>query len=112
MKKPAAAFLAGLLFAFSLPAAAGGWDDRHGRWGHRHHHDHRHGVWPWAVPGLVLGAGILAIEATRPPPVIVAPVVTPPIRPPGRLWYYCETYRAYYPAVQFCPEGWRAVLAY
>ncbi|MFT4048199.1 MAG: OmpA family protein, partial [Solimonas sp.] len=31
--------------------------------------------------------------------------------PPTTYWYYCDSAKAYYPYVQQCPEGWRAVPA-
>jgi hypothetical protein len=49
-----------------------------------------------------------------PPPVIYPPpvVVAPPAPPAyGQTWYYCDNPRGYYPAVQNCPTGWRAVPA-
>ena len=112
MKKAFAGVLAGVLLCAALPAAAG-WE-RHDRHGHGHYRDHhRHGGSSWVVPGLVLGAGAIAVEAFRPPPVIVAPapvVLAPP--PPARVWYFCDMYQAYYPYVQHCPNGWRAVPSY
>jgi hypothetical protein len=115
MKRLAAGLFAATLLAAALPASAGGRGDRHDRWedyGHRPHQHHRHhrphaNPWAWGAAGLALGGAIFAIEAA--PPVVVAPVVVPPIRPPGRLWYFCEAYGAYYPQVQYCPGGWRTV---
>lgn len=125
MKNFAAGLLVALMFASALPAQAGDWGDRHDRrfdrhdrHGHRgfgppHAPPHRHGYrrhhdapnpWAWGAAGLALGGAILAIEASRP-----APVFVPPAQPPGRLWYYCEAYGAYYPQVQYCPGGWRAI---
>ena len=42
------------------------------------------------------------------PPVVVAPPVVyeaPPVVPPP-VWYYCQSYGAYYSNVPSCPEGW------
>ena len=36
-----------------------------------------------------------------------APAAAPP--PPPAYWYYCDQGRGYYPYVQQCPGGWRAV---
>jgi hypothetical protein len=118
MKKLVTGLLASLLLANSLPALAGPHGhDRHFRPHHyappvvRHHH--RHGGYgapvAWGLAGLALGTVLYATTS----PVIAAPaVVMPPPRPPGRMAYFCESYQAYYPNVQYCPEGWRAVPAY
>jgi hypothetical protein len=121
MKKLVTGLLASLLLANSLPALAGPHGhDRHFRPHHygpppvvRHHH-HRHGGYgaplAWGVAGLALGTVLYSIAT---PPVVAAPaVVMPPPRPPGNMAYFCESYQAYYPNVQYCPEGWRAVPAY
>lgn len=116
MNKRLAGPLAGLMLCLALPAVAGGWE-RHDRrdWqprgqGHYQHHHHAPSR-SWIVPGLVLGAGIVALDAFRPPTVVVAPaapvIVAPP--PPARIWYFCDLYQAYYPYVQNCPGGWRPV---
>ena len=127
MKRLSAALLAGLLLASSLPALA----DSHGRghdrgfrperyeryesYGHhdrhnhhyRGHHDNRHdAVWGVLGAGLVLGAIALAAEPYRPPP---APVAIVPARPSAGVWNYCASSGTYYPYVEYCPEGWRAV---
>lgn len=117
MKKLISGVLAGVLLASSLPALA----DRNGRGGHyygppppRHHHHHHRGPGPlvWGIAGLALGSAVYAMTAP-PPPVVVAPVmVPPPPRPPVRMAYFCESYQAYYPNVQYCPEGWRGVPSY
>lgn len=118
MKKLITGLLASALLANSLPALAGG---PHGQRGYyygppapRHHHHHRGGPGPfvWGIAGLALGSAIYAMTAP-PPPVVVAPVVMPPPpRPPVRMAYFCESYQAYYPNVQYCPEGWRGVPTY
>jgi hypothetical protein len=122
MKKTISTILAALLVAAALPALADSYGaqrhyrpDRHDRpfqarpvqpYGHRHH-DHD-ALWGVLGAGLALGAIAVAIDPPR-PPVVMAPVVSVP--PPGRLWYYCESARAYYPYVGYYPEGWRAVPA-
>jgi hypothetical protein len=116
MKRPIASLLAGILLATSLPALADrphhrhGWHKPHHAPAVRHHH-HRDGL-ALGLAGLALGGIILS---TMPPPVVVTPpvvVAPPPPRPPERYWYYCESYRAYYPTVGYCPEGWRAIPGY
>lgn len=121
MKKLVTGLLTSLLLANSLPALAGSHGhDRHFRPHHyappvvRHHH--RHGGHSgygapvaWGLAGLALGTVLYSVST----PVVAAPaVVMPPPRPPGRMAYFCESYQAYYPNVQYCPEGWRAVPAY
>jgi len=56
-----------------------------------------------SAPG---GAGY----AVAVPPSAVEPAITPPPTAPGS-WYYCDSAKAYYPYVQECKEGWRAVPA-
>lgn len=122
-KKLVTGILASLLLANSLPALAGdrGHDrhfrqdwhgyDRHYRPAPRHHHGGHGAPLAWGIAGLALGSVLYSIST--PPPVVYAPaVVLPPARPPGRMWYYCEPYQAYYPNVQNCPEAWRAVPGY
>ena len=116
MKKLTTGLIASLLLTTSLPALAERYGDRHNNndryWYERHvAHHHNHGnnaAWGVLGAGLALGAFALAIESPRPPVVMMAP----PVHPQERLWYYCESYRAYYPHVNYCPEGWRAVPAY
>jgi hypothetical protein len=126
MKRLSAALLAGLLLSSSIPAWADGRDreharyyqpDRHARYeryDHRGDNDrnrgHRHGNAVLGVlgAGLVLGAIALAAEPYRPPP---APLVVVPVRPAAGVWNYCASSGAYYPYVEYCPEGWRAVPA-
>ncbi|MDO9243877.1 MAG: hypothetical protein Q8J67_08445 [Rhodocyclaceae bacterium] len=85
---------------------------RHNKYFERHHH---HGYAPaWGALGLGLAVGgvMLALEAPRPPRVVVVPAAPPVVRSPDRMWYYCESAQTYYPYVQSCFEGWRAVPAY
>ena len=47
-----------------------------------------------------------------PPPTVVvqpAPVYVAP--PPQRYWYFCQSFNAYYPQAQMCPEPWVMVPA-
>ena len=126
MKRLSAALLAGLLLASSLPALAdsrgrdhdrGFQPDRYERYDHRgryndhyrgNHHNHGNAVLGVLGAGLVFGAIALATEPYRPPP---APVVVVPVRPAVGVWNYCASSGAYYPYVEYCPEGWRAVPA-
>ena len=41
-------------------------------------------------------------------PVYTAPVAVPPQLPPTAQ-YFCGSVGQYYPATQFCPEGWQLV---
>lgn len=117
MKKTVARLLVATLLATSLPALADPYGHRHGP--HRGyypppppaaHHRHHHSGLALGIAGLALGTIIYSTMTPPAPPVIVAPVVAPP--PPQRIWYYCESYRAYYPTVNYCPEGWRTVPGY
>lgn len=119
MKRTLATLLASLLLVTALPSLAVARDrhphDRHG-YGqrgfdrghdHRRHHSHSNAL-GWGLAGLTVG-GILFSMDTPSPPLIVTPT---PVSPPGRMWYYCDAYGAYYPYVGQCPGGWRAVPAY
>jgi hypothetical protein len=126
MKKLLSGLTALSLLSASVPVLAGPHDyrgerhfkrDRYERNFHkqqRHHyprHQH-HGhapAWGALGRGLAVGGIMLAIETPRPPPVVVIPAPPPVVRAPERLWYYCDSARAYYPYVQQCYEGWRAV---
>ncbi len=127
MKKLTTGFLASLLLATSLPALAGPYGDRHERHfrqdryerhfdRHPRHHQPRYRDYGpgWGALGLGLAVGgvMLAIETSRPPPVMVMPIAPPVVRSPEPIWYYCQSYQVYYPHVQQCPEAWRAVPAY
>lgn len=106
-----------LLLAATFPALAGPHDrgyDRRGPPRHEYnhyqqrHHSHHGNAVAWGVAGLALGSVLFSINTPPPAPVIVAPAP----RPPGRMWYYCDSWQGYYPYVQYCPEGWRAIPAY
>lgn len=115
MKKSLAGGCAVLLLCCSLPALADNWrGDRHGhhRNQHRPHHQHFESR-TWVLPGLAIGAGIIATRVFQPPPVIVAPVAPMVMAPPpAQTWYFCDHYQAYHPYVQSCPSGWRPVPSY
>jgi hypothetical protein len=73
-----------------------------GYW-HRGHHEGRYGWW-WITAGM---------WNFYPQPVYPypryesrAPVV---VQNSTSLWYYCDSSRNYYPYVEYCPEGWRAI---
>jgi len=88
-----------------------------GRWDHGWHGGH-YGWWyidagVWTLypyyPGYYYGYPYYA-----PAPygyVPPAPVVNSNLPPPPQSWYYCDAAQAYYPYVQSCPAGWRAVPA-
>ena len=45
------------------------------------------------------------------PPVTVAQQAPPPGPAPVQYWYYCDNPRGFYPYVQSCGAGWKAVPA-
>lgn len=96
----------------SLQAQAGG---PHGHFYGPSYRSHGHyGPSPW---WWVAGTGLLLypqIVAPRPQVIVQSPPVEPVIvqpQPAAQNWYYCDSARAYYPYVQSCAEGWRAVPA-
>jgi hypothetical protein len=124
-----------LLLSSAVPGHTGRGGDgyrRHGHEGHGHkghgyrghghrHHGHRHhghrGPRVFISPRLVVPFGPYW-ELYGYPPVVVAPSprvyveALPPVAaqpPPPSYWYYCDASQAYYPYVQQCPGGWRAV---
>jgi hypothetical protein len=123
MKRTFVTLFAALLLATALPSSVIARDDgRHDRHGygqrgfdrghdrHRHRHPQRthSSALGWGLAGLTAGAIVFSMS-TPSPPVVITPT---PVRPPGRMWYYCDAYAAYYPYVDQCPGGWRAVPAY
>jgi hypothetical protein len=57
--------------------------------------------YPYGYPPVV------AVPSTQ---VYVQPSAPAPAQPaPSASWYYCDNPRGYYPYVQQCPGGWRAV---
>jgi hypothetical protein len=95
-----------------------GWQGGHG------------GGYGWWGLGLGLGLGWEAAFIGNPyldypytPPTVIfeppsqplAPqgtmVVAPPNSPPTSIWYYCDSFKSYYPYVTQCPEQWRMVPA-
>jgi hypothetical protein len=97
-------------------AYAAGWHGG-GRWEHGWHGGNYGwwyidaGIWtayPWGYP-----YGYYPYAA-YPPYAYVAPeasVTYNNLPPQQQTWYYCDAARAYYPAVQSCPAGWRPVPA-
>jgi hypothetical protein len=100
-------------------------DKRHGYEGHGHrshgHRGHRHrghwhrggyrsgGVRVFISPGLVVPFGS-NWDPYPAPPVVIPPPPRVYLAPsPSHHWYYCDASQAYYPYVQRCPGGWRAV---
>jgi hypothetical protein len=117
--------LAVLLWASAGPGQA--WRGGHGvrghgfRGPHHHHHGFHHGH---RGPRVRIGIGVGLGTFRGPhwgwgpdwpryayPPAVVAPppVVVQPSPPQPQYWYYCDSAQAYYPYVQQCPGGWRAV---
>jgi hypothetical protein len=120
--------LAVLLCISTLPGHAdrGGHGDKghaytsHGHRGHGHRgHDFHHGLrGPRVRVGIGLGTVWGPAWGGGPdwprdayPPVVIAPSprVYVDAPPPPVYWYYCDAAHAYYPYVQQCPGGWRAV---
>jgi hypothetical protein len=58
-------------------------------------------AYPYAYPPVV------AVPSTQVYVQPSAPATAQP--PPSASWYYCDNPRGYYPYVQQCPGGWRAV---
>lgn len=92
------------------PGPGGGW--------HYRHHDGRLGWWwvPAAIGATWLYMDSRPVYPAYPATVVVQPqpepiVVQPAPQPQAQSWYYCDSARAYYPYVESCPEGWRAVPA-
>jgi hypothetical protein len=87
---------------------------REGHW-ERRHHDGRYGWW-WVAGGLwfFYPEPIYPYPDPYVPPVVVTPAPAAPaasVPPPAQYWYYCDNAKGYYPYVQSCPGGWRAVPA-
>lgn len=86
---------------------------RGGYWVHGDH-DGRLGWW-WLVGGLwyFYPQPIYPYPDPYTPPYVpvqpAAPMPNAP--PPPQYWYYCNSAKAYYPYVQSCPGGWKAVPA-
>ena len=57
--------------------------------------------YPYAYPPVV------TVPSTQVYVQPSAPAAAQP--PPSASWYYCDNPRGYYPYVQQCPGGWRAV---
>ena len=84
---------------------------------------HRHRAILGAVLGAILGGYWRPYAYGYPygyayPPVVAVPSTQVYVQPsapaaaqppPSASWYYCDNPRGYYPYVQQCPGGWRAV---
>jgi hypothetical protein len=84
---------------------------RGGRWTHEDH-DGRLGWW-WVAGDAwyFYPAPVYPYPDPYAPPetIATAPSVAPPAAPAPRSWYYCEAVKSYYPYVQTCPGGWKAL---
>jgi hypothetical protein len=119
-----------VIWAMLLLASAGpgyAWQGGHGGGGHRGHGWHGGHGWRGPRIGIGIGLGPFWGPSWAPyaypyayayPPVVVAPppVVVQPRQqlsieqsPSESYWYYCDNPQGYYPYVQQCPGGWRAV---
>ena len=109
----------GLLAVFLLASAVPGytWRGGHG-WGGGHRWGGWHGwgrtrvsvgigVGPFWGPGWgwgpAWGGGTVVVTQPSQQLSIQSP------SPPTASWYYCDNPQGYYPYVQQCPGGWRAV---
>lgn len=100
--------MAGILTA--TPAEAGG---RYGGPPRGYPSGHWHGryndfnsLWWIAGTGMLLYPSVTqprTVVIEQPEPVVV------PATPAAQNWYYCDSAKAYYPYVESCAEGWRAV---
>lgn len=104
--------IAGTLVGTSAEAAGRPWGRPGGPPPHGWHHGGYRGYndWFW-----IAGSGLLLYPYLAPQrPVIIEQHSDPVLVVPPQAaqnWYYCDSARAYYPHVQSCPEGWRAVPA-
>jgi hypothetical protein len=83
-----------------------------GRWANEVH-DGRLGWW-WVAGGswYFYPAPVYPYPDPYEPPVTVAAAPSAlPAAPVPNSWYYCEAAKGYYPYVQTCPGGWKAVPA-
>jgi hypothetical protein len=112
--------LAALLILSAGPGHT--WGGRHGFGGHGFHHGFHHG---FGGPRIAIGIGpfwgpywgpygypygyppVVAVPSTQVYVQPSAPAAAQP--PPSAYWYYCDNPRGYYPYVQQCRGGWRAV---
>jgi hypothetical protein len=80
---------------------------------HHGYHDGRWGLWwlagaTWMFyPQPVYPYPQVVVQPAPVEPVIVQPAP----QTTAQNWYYCDSAKAYYPYVQACAEGWRAVPA-
>ena len=89
----------------------GGW---HGGGGGRHHGGHGGGWGVGPAIGLGLGLGLLGGALATAPyysgydnSYDYAPYAG---TPEPTVWYWCDTYQGYYPAVPQCPVPWRQII--
>lgn len=98
-----------------------GWHGGGGRWDHGWHGGHfgwwyiDAGVWtlyPY-YPGYYYPYGYPYYAYPAPYGYVApqSPAVNSNLPAPPQSWYYCDAARGYYPYVQNCPSGWRAVAA-
>jgi hypothetical protein len=82
---------------------------RDGRWAHEVH-DGRLGWW-WVAGDswYVYPAPVYPYPDPYEPPIAAAPSAAPPAARVPNSWYYCEAAKGYYPYVQTCPGGWKAL---
>jgi hypothetical protein len=69
-------------------------------------------VWPspwWYYPQPYYVYAPPTLVVVQAPPVYVEAAPVPP--PPQQYWYLCQSFHAYYPQVQTCPEPWLTVPA-
>jgi hypothetical protein len=93
---------------------AGGWHAVDGNWhgGSWHHGGHGGGWGVGPAIGLGLGLGLLGgALATAPYYTGYNYGYAPYAGTPGpTVWYWCDPYQGYYPAVPECPVPWRQVV--
>jgi len=104
--------------AVSMPASA---DRFHHGW-----HGYYGDGWWWAIPPALYLATVPQVVYPDIPPVVIQqapPPATVVVQPPvagapvagsapaqaSPTWYYCTSAKTYYPYVNTCPEGWKAV---
>ncbi|MBI2319242.1 MAG: hypothetical protein HYY28_00245 [Betaproteobacteria bacterium] len=70
----------------------------------------RHGRFAPRIPHRLIVPKIAIVAAVP----LLAPSYYPPYAYPAPVepayWYYCASAGAYYPYVQFCPEGWQKAI--
>jgi hypothetical protein len=86
---------------------------RSGRWVNEEHDGRRGWWWVAGDAWYFYPAPVYPYPDPYEPPEIIteAASAAPPDAPVPKNWYYCEGARGYYPYVQTCPGGWKAVPA-